>query len=72
MFYSFLNVLLIAQGSGQVWPVHRLTLRVREDAGGLSREYVLRIPSVSEKATKGRRYIAIVADTCTAQNNNLT
>ena len=25
----------------------------REDAGGLSREYVLRIPSVSKKATKG-------------------
>ena len=24
----------------------------REDAGGLSREYVLRIPSVSLKATK--------------------
>ena len=24
-----------------------------EDAGGLSREYVLRIPSVSYKATKG-------------------
>ena len=24
----------------------------REDAGGLSREYVLRIPSVSKKATK--------------------
>ena len=32
----------------------------REDAGGLSREYVLRIPSVS---LKGRRSIATVADT---------
>ena len=25
----------------------------REDAGGLSREYVLRIPTLSQKATKG-------------------
>ena len=33
----------------------------REDAGGLSREYVLRIPSVSLKG--GRRSIATVADT---------
>ena len=39
----------------------------REDAGGLSREYVLRIPNVS---LEGRRYIAIVADT--ASNNYLT
>ena len=28
-------------------------LRPRDDAGGLSREYVLRITSVSFKATKG-------------------
>ena len=42
----------------------------RGDAGGLSREYVLRIPSVSYKATKGHRYIALVADA--ALNSNLT
>ena len=39
--------------------------------GGLSRECVLRIPCVSQKATKmGRRYIAQVADT--ALSTNLT
>ena len=35
----------------------------REDAGGLSREYVLRIPACRKRRLKGRRYIAIVADT---------
>ena len=35
----------------------------RGDAGGLSREYVLRIPACRKKRLKGRRYIAIVADT---------
>ena len=35
----------------------------REDAGVLSREYVLRIPACRKRRLKGRRYIAIVADT---------
>ena len=35
----------------------------REDAGGLSREYVLRIPACRKRRLKGRRCIAIVADT---------
>ena len=42
----------------RVIKLHLVDLRLqckdpREDAGGLSREYILRIPSVSEKATKG-------------------
>ena len=42
--WKILYHMLFSVGSSQLLP--------REDAGGLSREYVLRIPSVSLKATK--------------------
>ena len=47
----------------QVMPHSSLSLSPRWDAGGLSREYVLRIPSVSLKATNSGAVIALVADT---------
>ena len=40
-----------------------LMMYPRGDAGGLSREYVLRVPACRKRRLKGRRYIAIVADT---------